>query len=1647
MKAILTKKSARVLAVIMSLLMLTYLIVPALAEIQWPTKIDRFENYNPVYSGSVGVGTAEEDLNLPETVRAIISLEEMELDPETFVQAEPEVDMSDGYTHYDYYYYGYVAPENKEELYESGEKAIYSVYYADQNSDEPKVGEIGYRIYGSINGSQNVWFECDAAGTITGVILDVPVTWEGDFDGDTEGVYIFKGTIDDYMYSTKPEARITVEDADTQHSHDDEETGEEADSEEMHCDCDAAEDEYSSAHDESCPFYKAPECNCDLKSDVKGSDHDRTCPLYVQPAEDCHCGPDGQAIDADNFPWAHQEDCIHFAPAECTCREVIERTETYTEEGITKTETFTEYGDYTHDHDPDNKYCMLYGRDTVEVTKTATGEKTVMAADDVEKILEAQNSGSENTVPYPALGEIEVTGSSETGRISDGEMELLAANGGEADTVTDEYMRTYAPTSGNPNPSTSPILETIGMTCPGTWVDYVNTIWWNKAVNEFTFAAHDDTNAYNGWTYSGKTATETSGNVTDNPLRTPSVSGDNFDVYSAEQFIYAVKNLKDGQSITLKGNIDFNGEKIDRLIFANDATLNGEGNTIHNAVVYIPGTYNSGTDSITDGICAFMGFKTESTGPTIKNIVFSNIKGVGNNNAGLLTGASNLNMSDVVVKDSLFFAREDTASTFGNASTGTPGGMISRCHSIDNYVRCRDHALGFMGTIGYVDISNCSVQETIICSIGGHSSGFTFCSGDPKYATISDCFTNSEVYGSIQVIGFGTPGAESHTNCYATGKIEGSRYLGGFTLECNDTMANERETYSNCYTTMLVGLRSDGSEMAGFMETKAADDGGDNERNPPEEGYEDKIENCYAAGEVGDYTTNINKPEVFGGFFTTVEHLQTADITNCYYDKQTTSMREWVAGDVENDNANNPLKGKVTGVLTSDYTDSDNSTITGLASGKKGDKGFTGFTNDGEWVYTDQHYPQLAVFANATAADWGSEEMANLVKANSLASTSTVFLSVWNEGYDWSETGVRTVKEVSYARDYEAEHKGSRLSYDTVRSIISPFTVTEEASFSQLIQGGAPSQPETESNSEMVKNTVVVNNETHTGTVENPGVDWYGISRTVEGQTATRPIRLCGYMRIGAGEDKTIYAGQLYNHRSDVQLNVINTFTENLVIGMDDDKAWSTTKQGGYPPGNDLFYAVDTDYLGSAFSSAKDAWIYTEIWRAAKDNEGNYTEPGEGDTVYTDGEGNSYKADVSVKVTGEGTGKNETITEQKWNGDYPFPDTDEEQKYIVSYYWMLTDGRYVTDYKIITVKPGEYDLSMNVLTHEKGDKTDPANSVSMYLGTGADKDGSASYTLSQNTEAKEELKDQPGGTPLSAAWKKYDGNVSVVKTQIDFVARDASGAAEEVMGTVTKEGELKAGDKLEVKGMKYYYLEEVYDEVQKADREETIQGEVDVTYEVVQGDDGALVLRLNNNVEGKFKDIQYDTVITIWVENGSFSFTKTDKEGKPFREGEATFELYVCDHAHDASCGGADSCNHAHIALGETGSCWTKVGTASTDKNGKVSFANVAAGDYLLVETDTRQGYQLPGGQWQITLNEHIRVEEGGIVATGSSMPPAFKAVTDESGTVTYSLPNYPVITLPASGGMGAILFTVGGIILIGAAVLILILTHRKKGN
>ena len=47
--------------------------------------------------------------------------------------------------------------------------------------------------------------------------------------------------------------------------------------------------------------------------------------------------------------------------------------------------------------------------------------------------------------------------------------------------------------------------------------------------------------------------------------------------------------------------------------------------------------------------------------------------------------------------------------------------------------------------------------------------------------------------------------------------------------------------------------------------------------------------------------------------------------------------------------------------------------------------------------------------------------------------------------------------------------------------------------------------------------------------------------------------------------------------------------------------------------------------------------------------------------------------------------------------------------------------------------------------------------------------------------------------------------------------------------------------------------------------------------------------------------------------------------------------------------------------------------------------------------------------------------------------------------TVTQSIFNTTDFTLPKTGGIGTILFTVGGIVLVGAAVTVILTSHRKR--
>ena len=204
-----------------------------------------FEQAGPAYV--VDAGTAWEDLNLPTELRAVCEIaknekadepaedkaaneaavdesadeitveetaveaaEEGVIDEATkiadeamaeqgFRQTEPPAGENDRY--------GYAAPEDEARLRESGQFVIYTLYYED--------GSEAYRVYGTYDGENEGFYACDEDGNIFGIVLDVPVIWEGPYDADAPGTYTLTAQIEGYDYDgAMPTAVITAEPAD-----------------------------------------------------------------------------------------------------------------------------------------------------------------------------------------------------------------------------------------------------------------------------------------------------------------------------------------------------------------------------------------------------------------------------------------------------------------------------------------------------------------------------------------------------------------------------------------------------------------------------------------------------------------------------------------------------------------------------------------------------------------------------------------------------------------------------------------------------------------------------------------------------------------------------------------------------------------------------------------------------------------------------------------------------------------------------------------------------------------------------------------------------------------------------------------------------------------------------------------------------------------------------------------------------------------------------------------------------------------------------------------------------------------------------------------------------------------------------------------
>lgn len=126
-------------------------------------------------------------------------------------------------------------------------------------------------------------------------------------------------------------------------------------------------------------------------------------------------------------------------------------------------------------------------------------------------------------------------------------------------------------------------------------------------------------------------------------------------------------------------------------------------------------------------------------------------------------------------------------------------------------------------------------------------------------------------------------------------------------------------------------------------------------------------------------------------------------------------------------------------------------------------------------------------------------------------------------------------------------------------------------------------------------------------------------------------------------------------------------------------------------------------------------------------------------------------------------------------------------------------------------------------------------------------------------------------------------------------------------------------------------------------------------------------------------------------------------------------------------------------------------GTSTTDPN--LTLSGLDVGTYILKETKAPAGYNLPSHTFSVTITDDqtISVENGGTTTTDTpngkpEYTPNGAPETDRAdGYERTTITNTKGFTLPTTGGMGTVLFTAGGVVLMGAGLVLLVVFLRRR--
>lgn len=456
--------------------------------------------------------------------------------------------------------------------------------------------------------------------------------------------------------------------------------------------------------------------------------------------------------------------------------------------------------------------------------------------------------------------------------------------------------------------------------------------------------------------------------------------------------------------------------------------------------------------------------------------------------------------------------------------------------------------------------------------------------------------------------------------------------------------------------------------------------------------------------------------------------------------------------------------------------------------------GFTGFTDNTKWDYSlDDHYPELAAFSAAEATDWGDEATAALVRAYSKSSTSGVQLETWDYGLD-TTTG-------KFVKSMDTD-EGKKV-YCTVRDMTSGFDLTSSADVVSWLRTGTADSKTEQKTKALIAGTehdvLSLKHQNYHWLADEliTGIEWLMVSckaKVVDDQTvtATRRLRVIPTAAIEAGE--SVVVTNKYDHADDVMLlfstaqrmasstaTTQNTYDVTTGIFPDRDSAAVTGANDfiaqqhtlmdnvrgttdinnfdAFPDDNDKLRDVSVGYMSKAYTDPP-----------ATDNAANgklYVYLYEVDSIGSKGEINTGKL---LKWDDDSEFKN------KFNGYDTFKNTD--TRYLLTYMWVLNDGRVLQDAKLIRRAKAPFTVEMNVYCGTLDSKELYSYGAMTYSGT-----DTTGYTLNNAPKSTDDA--VAAYAPAVTAWKAKKSTDTLTALRLTFITKNNSGTGKVESYTVT----------------------------------------------------------------------------------------------------------------------------------------------------------------------------------------------------------------------------------------------------------------------